>query len=47
MIVEATVNASDTIFTTDELDLNRFFRDRAYVLPCSILATVVSRRWCK
>ena len=39
MIVEATVNASDTIFTTDELDLNRFFRDRAYVLPCSILAT--------
>jgi hypothetical protein len=29
MIVEATVKISDTIFTTDELDRNRFFRDRA------------------
>jgi hypothetical protein len=29
MIVEATVKISDAIFTTDELDRNRFFRDRA------------------
>jgi hypothetical protein len=29
MIVEATVKASDTSFTADELDRNRFFRDRA------------------